>query len=92
MLINFLNPVLLKSLQWACLWEKNFTFLSKIRLLAVKTKYLFCSKLGMKGDVLICHFYFFVVGPPIIVEHLQKASYLVPQEKFTVCTADLALY
>ena len=37
-------------------------------------------------------FYLFVVGPPIIVEHLQKASYLVPKEKFTVCTADLALY
>lgn len=36
-------------------------------------------------------FYLFVVGPPIIVEHLQKASYLVPKEKFTVCTADLAL-
>ena len=37
-------------------------------------------------------FYLFVVGPPIIVEHLQKASDLVAKEKFTVCTADLALY
>ena len=60
MVVNFLDPVLLESLQWAQVYhlENNFTFLSKIRLLAVKTIYLFCSKLGMKVDMLICHVLF----------------------------------